>query len=109
MDKRQEIFDKVSFVTGYMLYLLSKCEGNPQYKFSLAKTGRQFEKQLEKFESMNVLLRDNLNESQEDLHDNYLAVENIINCAYNLKNENQRKYFNEELEKLVKKYNLVNN
>ena len=42
-----DTFDKVSYVTGYLLALLDDIQGMPQYKFSLSKTGNQFKKQLE--------------------------------------------------------------
>ena len=102
-----DTFDKVSYVTGYLLALLDDIKGMPQYKFSLSKTGNQFKKQLEKMEAMNVMLRDELKESQTELHSSYGAIENMVNCQFNLKNDNQRQYFNDELEELVKKYNLI--
>ena len=106
--KRQfDTFDKVSYVTGYLLALLDDIKGMPQYKFSLSKTGNQFKKQLEKMEAMNVMLRDELKESQTELHNSYSGIENIVNCMMNLKNDNQREYLNKELEVIFNKYNLI--
>ena len=54
-------------------------------------------------------MRDAVGESQEDLHNSYSGIENIVNCMMNLKNDNQREYLNKELETIFNKYNLIDN
>lgn len=81
------------------------------WKQKLKQKGRQFLKEFEKFE---IALFDNCDEKDklaltEQLSNNAEGIENIMNMFLNCKNDNQRNYLNEELEKLYKKFNLDNN
>ena len=108
-EKEYDLFDKISFITGYQLHLLEEASEGVRWRHMLKKKGTIFYKELEKTEAMSVAYREALQGDQNDLHNSYIAIENIVNCMMNLKNDNQRQYFNDELETLVKKYNLIDN
>lgn len=101
-------FDKIMMVNNYFLSLLEDFESNMYFKHNLLRWGNKFKKELKKTQDMHVALTDLYEQSHELNHKNSIHVENIINCMFNL-NDNQSNYFEKDFKELMNKYNLIEN
>lgn len=82
---------------------------NNVWKHGLKQKGNLFKKEFLKFEKA---LFDNTDDETklpllEQLANNSESIRNILDMFLNCKNDNQRNYLNEELEKMSKKFNLL--
>lgn len=102
------VIGELEIYKGRIKKVKPKAANKLRYKHDLAKYGNKFFELIEKTENVAIKLRDDSVETNDKTQDSYMAVENLIRCSYNLKNDSQRQYFNEEVEKLVNKFNLNN-
>ena len=84
------------------------------YKHKTSDFGTNYSNKLLALESDLYLQLNGVSKSLEEKKEFYSELmhgvesfNNIMDCLLRIKNDNQRQYFNDELETLVKKYNLI--
>ena len=104
-----DTIQKVTFLSGCLLNYADDLESNTLFRQELKKESKRYFNFISKFEAniLNIKDEEELKELSEQLHSSYLAIDNLIQIQFNLKNDSQRQYFNEEVEKLVTKFNLL--
>ena len=104
-----DTIQKVTFLSGCLLNYADDLESNTLFRQELKKESKRYFNFISKFEANILNIKDEaeLKELSEQLHQSYLAIDNLIQIQFNLKNDSQRKYFNDEVEKLVTKFNLL--
>lgn len=120
LKQEMQLLEFVCFMTGLMLNSIGEIElikntlktkkkikNKLRYKHDIAKYGNNFFDELLKVDAMAIKLREGEVNGYENLHNSYLAIENIVNCMMNLKNDSQREYLNKELEEVFNKFNLI--
>ena len=108
MEKDKITIQKVAFLAGCFLNYADELQTNTLFKHEFKKKTNAFSKFMSNFEAQILNIKDEkeLKELSEQLHNSYLAIDNMISIQFNLKNKNQRDYFNFEINELVNKFNL---
>jgi len=103
--------EKIAVLSTYFLDLSYNLSDNNIFKHGIKKKGNQFIKEIQKLENMvtNVKDKDELLKLCDQMSNNADAVDNILEVLLNIKNDNQREYFNTEFKKLSEKFNLIEN
>ena len=108
MDNEVKVINEMAIMTTYFLNKANELQTNSRFKHNLKKWGNKFINEIGIFEKL--IYRDQtekeLLELSEQMHNNSIAVENILTIVMNLKNDNQRDYFNTELEQIAVKFNI---
>lgn len=107
-------FSKVAIATLFLIDAEDNLRTNKKYRFNLKRTGQMFLKELLKFENYLYTGLENTNATEEEkrqFFDEFVesskAMSNLMEVQMNFKNDNQREQFNEDLNKLITKYNLM--
>ena len=103
MDKQKDVkaLTKLALMVGLVLDFIEEIELNKWWFQKLKNIGLKFKKELEKHD--NVMISGADTETSQNFIDGYQAISNLIDFNLSL-SENQMKYFNDDLEKLIKKY-----
>ena len=114
MNKQIEDLNVLAFISGVAGNLSDELPDNFHFKRLLKKYGNLFLKEMAKYE--NLLYTTDVGTTEEDQKDfykeitnSYIAVDKIIRTQLRFKNDNQRNYFANDLDKLIEKYNLETN
>ena len=108
MEKDFQTIQKIAFLTGCFLNYVDDLENNTMFKHEFKQKTNSYSNFLRKFEEQLLNVKDETEklELAEQLHNSYLAIDNLVNVQFSLKNDSQRDYFNEEINKVVDKFNL---
>ena len=107
--KELESMNILAFLSGFSAHLSEDLNKNNMYRHNFKKWGSKLFKTFADLED-NIYncegKKKNAQQFYEEMSKSFIAVENIIRCSMNIKNDNQRQYYIDDLDKLFKKHNL---
>jgi hypothetical protein len=92
---------KIALIVGLLLDWIDEIEVNKLWFRKLKQIGLRFKKELEYHDK--IIIGDADPETSQQFVDGYQSLNNLINFNLSL-SDNQLKYFNEDLNELIKKY-----
>ena len=101
----------LAFISGFSAHIAEDIEENTFYKREFKKYGNKLFNIFRKYENQLYSVEDFMSKEEEadyfeEITKSFIAVEHIIRANLRIKNDNQREYFNDDLQKLFDKYSL---